>query len=109
MRGLAGLLPEPFPLLGFPGENNKARWYWRCSASSPPPASRIAEGGLADVHLPELNLYKPLPDDAHRDDTLTDRSATGFTRQYSIAVHDAFRSATLLSSISARNTYPQKY
>jgi len=59
---------EIFPLMGFPGETNKqdGNVHYQCHFG----IARIALWNSGTGYA--LNIYKPLPDDAHRDDTLTD-------------------------------------
>jgi len=64
-----------FPLLGFPGETNKpdGNILYQCHL----PTARIALWTIRPISLSnpdryELNLYKPLRDDMHKDDSLTE-------------------------------------
>jgi len=59
-----------FPLMGFPGETNKPDGgvVYQCFF----PTGRIALWRTKHSRYYELNLYRPFPDDAHKDDTLTD-------------------------------------
>jgi hypothetical protein len=64
---------KTFPLMGFPGETNKpdGTVVYQCFF----PTARIALWKVVPFTLTnrfELNLYRPFPDDAYPDDTLTD-------------------------------------
>lgn len=81
---------ERFPLLGFPGEINRpdGNVLYQCHF----PNARIALWVVAPFSLTkryELNLYKPLPHDAHRDDTLTDPSDRFAADQPPITIRSA--------------------
>jgi len=75
-----------FPLMGFPGEHNRpdGNVVYQCFF----PGARIALWWTQRYTRYELNLYKPLPDDAHRDDTLTDHHDRYNHNQAPISVHD---------------------
>ena len=80
-----------FPLLGFPNENNKpdGNVVYQCFFG----IARIALWDTSPQKIGvnfELNIYKPLPDDAYRDDTLTDHRDRYARNQPPISVNDAF-------------------
>ena len=85
---MAPYMPQNrFPLMGFPGERNKrdGMVVYQCFF----PTARIALWTLVAGGY-ELNLYRPFPDDAHRDDTLTDHCDRYAKHQAPIFVNDAF-------------------
>ena len=73
-----------FPLMGFPGEHNRrdGMVVYQCFF----PDARIALWTFAAGGY-QLNLYRPFHDDAHRDDTLTDKPDRYAPDQNPITVH----------------------
>ena len=78
---------KTFPLMGFPGETNKpdGSVVYQCYF----PGARIALWiiDVAPSRRYEVNIYKPFPDDAHRDDTLTDHRDRFHMPQNPITIH----------------------
>jgi len=85
-----------FPLLGFPSETNKPDGVivYQCTF----PTARIAlwKYGNGNSVVYGLNLYKPLPDDAHRDDTLTDQRDRYYEGQGPITIYSALEAQLMI-------------